>query len=109
MSIELPPLPEYPIRVAVTELGVQVDGIQETVDAFRARERILLARIAELEAALGWVPTRANARLIAAAPDLLAACKEAITELDDCCADPSDIWDFYEKLRSAIAKAEGRE
>lgn len=51
----------------------------------------------------------ANARLIAAAPDLLAACKKAIAELDDYCADHSNVWDFYEKLRSAIAKAEVRE
>jgi hypothetical protein len=50
----------------------------------------------------------ANAYLCAAAPELLAACKEAIAELDDCCAVPSDDWDFYEKLRRAIAKAEGR-
>ena len=54
-----------------------------------------------------WREQEANTRLIAAAPELLAACKEAIAELDDCCAVPSDDWDFYEKLRRAIAKADG--
>lgn len=51
---------------------------------------------------------KANASLIAAAPDLLEACKEAIKELEDCLSAPSYDWDFYEKLRRAIAKAEGR-
>jgi len=46
--------------------------------------------------------------LIAAAPELLRVCIQAVTELEDCCATPSDDWDFYEKLKAAIAKAEGQ-
>lgn len=49
----------------------------------------------------------ANARLIAAAPDLLAACEQALVELEDSLPAPSDEWDFYDKLRLAIAKATG--
>ncbi len=41
----------------------------------------------------------ANARLIAAAPDLLEACKSALDEGDDYVA--------MKKLKAAIAKAEG--
>jgi hypothetical protein len=65
-----------------------------------------------------WVPTpeadeaMANARLIAAAPDLLAACEKALYQLhlhasggnlteDDAC-------DACAELEAAIAKAEGR-
>ena len=48
---------------------------------------------------------RANARLIAAAPDLLEALNGLIEEIDDC-AQPSD-WDFYDASRAAIARAKG--
>ena len=62
----------------------------------------------------------ANARLIAAAPDLLAACKEAlIGAKHEACKytddDPDWTWhccdwsEVVEKLEKAIAKAEGRE
>lgn len=50
----------------------------------------------------------ANARLIAAAPDLLAACKKVMTT----CGSPSD-WngetrEFLLAIEAAIAKAEGQ-
>jgi hypothetical protein len=52
----------------------------------------------------------ANARLIAAAPDLLAACREALTELEaweDGSADVDDpAWVVKQTLLAAIAKAE---
>lgn len=67
-----------------------VDALES---AREARERILLARIAELEA---------DASLIAAAPDLLAACKQILrTGYAD--------WGDRVMLEQAIAKAEGRE
>ena len=49
------------------------------------------------------IPTRcqANARLIAAAPDLLAACKEALTAFYN-----QDIEDAKSALKFAIQKAE---
>lgn len=49
----------------------------------------------------------ADARLIAAAPDLLAACKEAEEQLSIMAASPASNW-WVQKLRAAIAKAEGR-
>ena len=57
---------------------------------------------------LNWNRTpewEANARLIAAAPDLLEALNGLIEEIDDC-AQPSD-WDFYDASRAAIARAKG--
>ncbi len=48
--------------------------------------------------------TEANAHLIAASPELLAACKDALVALDETihCAD------LKATLRAAIAKAKGR-
>jgi len=55
---------------------------------------------------IGFTTDReANARLIAAAPDLLEALNGLIEEIDDC-AQPSD-WDFYDASRAAIARAKG--
>lgn len=47
----------------------------------------------------------ANARLIAAAPDLLAACKEALQSSED--SEGGGYRVLNEMLRAAIAKAEG--
>jgi len=49
---------------------------------------------------------KANARLIAAAPDLLDACKDALATLNQHEGIPSETSD---RLASAIAKAEGRD
>lgn len=51
----------------------------------------------------------ANARLIAAAPELLEALREVMAEVEDCCAVPADEWDFVAKVRTAIAKATGEQ
>jgi len=51
----------------------------------------------------------ANARLIAAAPDLLGACKGAIAALAQNKTYPADIDAAKSFLSGAIAKAEGRE
>ena len=45
----------------------------------------------------------ANAAIIAAAPELFSACKEAVRQLKQTGADPED----YEEISQAIAKAEG--
>jgi hypothetical protein len=59
--------------------------------------------IAECDLQDGNLPeNHANARLIAAAPDLLKACKAAIAELI------TDLSQTADYLRAAIAKAEGR-
>jgi hypothetical protein len=49
------------------------------------------------------VKTEANGNLIAAAPDLLAACEEAVGYLDD---SPS-VDPVYKRMCAAIAKARG--
>jgi hypothetical protein len=46
---------------------------------------------------------QANARLIAAAPELLEACKKFVNKQGVM------TWDEYESAKAAIAKAEGRE
>lgn len=59
--------------------------------------------------------TEANARLIAAAPDLLEACKDAVVDITDF-ADPNGEFEFtpegarslINRLNRAIARAEGR-
>lgn len=52
----------------------------------------------------------ANARLMAAAPDLLAACKKMLSALEAVKGEPvdSDYWSINEQAEIAIAKAEGR-
>jgi hypothetical protein len=59
-----------------------------------------------------WDADTANARLIAAAPDLLAACEAVLSNLDHL----SDVWGqegvtrtVQDRLRAAIAKAKGGE
>jgi len=47
----------------------------------------------------------ANARLIAASPDLLEACKQSVITLDPMDNDHAVLWRL---LTEAIAKAEGR-
>jgi hypothetical protein len=50
----------------------------------------------------------ANARLIAAAPELLDALKEALVQIDNQCDVSVDEWLFCrDKARAAIAKATG--
>lgn len=48
---------------------------------------------------------RANALLIAAAPDLLEAAKEALSFLDP----QSEVFGISRRVKAAIAKAEGRQ
>lgn len=58
---------------------------------------------------LGWGPTRANARLIAAAPELLAALKDVVGWVPGSSAFFTDGSSAaVERARAAIAKAEGR-
>lgn len=53
--------------------------------------------------------TEANARLIAAAPDLLAALKACQRHIDDDMNNrPVILWKIRETVLAAIAKAEGR-
>lgn len=62
-----------------------------------------------------WMEDSANARLISAAPDLLAALKLLLpfatgkTYSNDINALPTEPWAAREQAEAAIAKAEGRE
>ena len=75
-------------------------------------ERRRGARRGETPAWMGFdAETEANARLIAAAPELLEACKAALTEMAAWEMDPDDMLNTalepIRSLRAAIAKAEG--
>ena len=55
---------------------------------------------------------RANARLVAAAPELLERCKMALADAEAAIANPSEVVDYNwpsiaEDLRAVIAKADG--
>lgn len=53
--------------------------------------------------------SEANARLIAAAPDLLAACRQALASLEwTGIGDVPSVRTVEREIRAAIAKAEGR-
>jgi hypothetical protein len=65
----------------------------------------------------GYAEGQANARLIAAAPDLLEACRQIASDLEMVeCASPEDaeielrrlVSEHYQPLRAAIAKATGK-
>jgi len=51
------------------------------------------------------VDDHANAKLIAAAPELLEACNWAVTELEDTNSTPDTLYDTLQKLKNAINKA----
>jgi hypothetical protein len=83
------------IRVRGTRLGRRfkianvLDPIYENVHPSEAEE------------------TRANARLIASAPDLLAACRRAVCALAAATVDDACYREDYEAVSAAIAKATG--
>lgn len=67
--------------------------------------------VAEVDCHTNWATTMANARLIAAAPDLLAACREMAADLVKHATlglNESEVA-MLRRAESAIAKAEGRE
>jgi hypothetical protein len=55
-----------------------------------------------------WPVMAANARLIAAAPELLAACKAALAEVQRTISSHTSFNNTVDVLEAAIAKAEGR-
>ena len=58
---------------------------------------------------VGYATSEANAHLIASAPDLLKACKEAFNYLDKPYASTVGNVEIIELLQQAISKAEGKE
>jgi len=74
--------------------------------------RVIAQYTGSRESLLRWVTpgsteAEANGRLIAAAPDLLAACEAALQWAVNGCDDES--LPFIKMLRAAVAKATGRE
>ena len=77
------------------------------------RKGMLREMIVEIGGWAGIETAEANARLIAAAPDLLAACQRLVTLIDE-----SDQWsdvvsgtamgEIVNEARTAVAKAEGK-
>lgn len=61
--------------------------------------------IAAIHGAPGW---EANARLIAAAPELLASCEEMLTALLDDCQDTQRWADIMQGANTVINKAKGK-
>lgn len=55
----------------------------------------------------GWLEDAANARLIAAAPDLLAACERCLAHFDRIRPEHLDPSPMAEQVRKAITKAKG--
>ena len=81
---------------------VAVCGIPEGEDSLKHRRN-------------GTDPTEANARLIAAAPDLLEALKKCVHIIGSSADSPENLWrtddevnEAYNSALAAIAKAEGR-
>ena len=77
----------------------RLNNLQESFDAMRA---LMDERTRERDA---------NARLIAAAPELLAACRAMVSWNDFAADEDSDLESLYEeairRARTAITKAEG--
>jgi hypothetical protein len=91
-------------------MDAHTPGPWESVDRFTVRGPYAAGDPARPGFLVATLPPRAafgDAALIAAAPDLLKVCREAIAELEDTTAFPGLDWDFYEKMRIAIASAEG--
>lgn len=85
----------------VTRSKMETDGAFDY--AISADGVLVLAEVFGRDAKGGWPPSEANARLIAAAPDLLAMLKVAQLWLD------VDGRFDMQGINAAIAKAEGRD
>lgn len=81
-----------------------------TVNGFGGSFEVLCRTRDGVAVSAGEIPKDgiANARLIAAAPDLLEAAKDALYTLDRLPADTVTAPGVSRSLRAAIAKAEGR-
>lgn len=81
-----------------------------TKDLKHGRGREIAADAARIGIVYGVIDPDviANARLIAAAPELLEACRDAASKIDDCLDGKINFRsDFADRLKAAIAKAEG--
>lgn len=81
------------------------DTLSTVIGGEEAPEQCTLKYPAMIEVGgyAGLEKQEANARLIASAPELLAACRELLN-----CIDPARDWSEAKAARAAIAKAEGR-
>lgn len=83
----------------------------EPYNVWDAEGRLICRANAPFEPDSSWERGCANARLIAASPDLLAACKEAESIMAKHVYPqpdkPDSLWGVLKMLRAAVAKAEG--
>lgn len=86
--------------------GPWLNWTNEIVDANHIEVCEIYARAEDEGMRRSWT-ANANARLIAAAPDLLEALQALLGEIDDC--SQPDHWEGYEAAKEAIAKAKGEQ
>lgn len=98
-------------------MGKHMPGPWQLADAMRSRDgdgcdRLIESNEGQVCAVFGIEDSDcvANAQLIAASPQLLEACKDFVSKLDDYFAGRINIRpDFADRAREAIRLAEGRE
>ena len=92
-----------PWRVGLNQNGFNLPLAQrETTDCIIAADGSHVVCAGHDYDEFGLIPSRDDARLIAAAPDLLEACRRALRDATEWDGDMSEV------LEAAIAKAEGR-
>ena len=97
-----------PWKAIPHDTTIEADAVEFDIDAWDpdAEESATVAFVTGHDLPEGQVPFH-NARLIAAAPDLLAALESLYNAAP--CAKPanSDLWEALQLTRQAIAKARG--
>ena len=88
----------------VTRSKMETDGAFDY--AISADGVLVLAEVFGRDAKGGWPPSEANARLIAAAPEMLAALRQMVVNSK---GDRKEYRDCHKKALAAIAKATGEE
>lgn len=78
-----------------------------STDVFTKKDGVFVAKCYDSILGAGVKECQSNAQLIAAAPDLLEACKALVEKYDDSTNNPLRKQHEIEKAKEVIAKAEG--